>query len=577
MLSNLLNKISENKLIFFILLFILSTITIGNHETYISNLSGQYLLRSLHFFTNREFTEFSRGPLYPIINAFFYNLIGVGVKTAVYIHYTFYLLSITLVYFVSEKIFDFKVAILATVITVLSKNLLDVALSVEVAFIYTFFILLSLWFLILAMEKKEVKYFIFSGISISLGFLTKEIVLFYVFCPFLIFIIKKFRKKFYFKGLFFYFIFFVIGIFPWALLAFKNNSLNDLLGEFSSGGGANISFYGTTNYISFIIKSLTVGFFKSIINLQIKNEFAGFFVLSIIYLFLKDVVLDRRDKSIYFFTYMLSAFFMLAPFGLFLDGFRQITTNVLLLNISASYLIVKITEQILEQIDLKNKNSSAGVLFILLIFFHPSAKLLEIRLKTFDNFRFNINPKGRLNSDLVILSKKIKNLPKGSLCFNFKSDHSLMYLTELKYEYVRPKLFTYLEPKDFLDTNLKDRKNEILLIKYHPLYKSGQRRHKSLEILYKEDLINYFNVAKKTNCLIITDYDNKILDAYIDQNDLIFKNRYKLYKINDYNNIISIINNTDNKEVINFFIQSDFMKYFKDQSNEIYNILYKLK
>ena len=577
MFGNLLNKINDNKIIFLILLCFISTIAIGNHETSITNLSGQYLLRSLHLFKNQEFTEFSRGPLYPIITAFFYNLFGVGVKTAIYVHYTFYLLSIILVYFISEKIFDYKVAILATIITILSKNLLDVALSVELAFIYTFFILLSILFLTLAIDKRKIKYFIFSGISISLGFLTKEIVLFYVFSPFLILILKRFRKKFYFKGLFFYLISFIICVLPWALLAFKNNSLSDLIGEFGGGGGANISFYGASNYIFFIFKSLTLGFFKSIINLQYKNEFAGFFILSVIFIFLKDVILDRRLKSIYFFSYLIVAFFILAPFGLFLDGFRQITINIVLLNISSSYLLVKIIEYIIEQFNLKNKRSTISAIFILLIFFHPMAKLLEMRLKTFNNFQFNVTPIGRLNDDLLELSKIIKDLPNDSLCFNFKSDHSLMYLTELNYEYVRPKLFTYLQPKDFLDINLKNKKDEMFLIRYHPNFKSGQQRHRSIEILYKEDLINYFNIAKKTNCLLITDYDNKILDSYIDKNDLIFENRYKLYKVNDYDSILLIIKNTNNKKFLDSFVESDFMKYLKNESYENFKMLIKLK
>ena len=121
---NLLKTIHDNKIISLILLLLLSTLAIGSHETSITNLSGQYLLRSLHLFKNQEFTEFSRGPLYPLTISFFYNFFGIGVKTAVYIHYVFYLLSISLVYLISAKIFDYKVAILATLITILSNILI---------------------------------------------------------------------------------------------------------------------------------------------------------------------------------------------------------------------------------------------------------------------------------------------------------------------------------------------------------------------------------------------------------------------------------------------------------------------
>ena len=241
----IINWILDRKKYFLFLILILSTFTIGNHETYITNLSGQYLLRSANLFINNEFTEFSRGPLYPLIVNVFYYFFGINFKFAVFTHYCFYFFSILLIYLIAHKIYDSKAAFLAVIITILSPNLLNVALSVEVAFIYSTFILLSLWFLLNAFENKSSKFFVFSGISIALGFLTKEIILFYLLCPFLILFFKKFRSKFYVKGLFLYILSFIILILPWVFLAYKNDSLHFLLGEFKSGGGANISFMGT--------------------------------------------------------------------------------------------------------------------------------------------------------------------------------------------------------------------------------------------------------------------------------------------------------------------------------------------
>ena len=62
-----------------------------------------------------------------------------------------------------------------------------------------------------------------------------------------------------------------------------------------------------------------------------------------------------------------------------------------------------------------------------------------------------------------------------------------------------------------------------------------------------------------------------------DKNDLIFENRYKLYKINNYENIFSTINKFDNKKILDRFLESDFMKYIEDKSNENFKILIKLK
>ena len=74
----IINWILDRKKYFLFLILILSTFTIGNHETYITNLSGQYLLRSANLFINNEFTEFSRCPLYPlIVNVFYYFFLSI--------------------------------------------------------------------------------------------------------------------------------------------------------------------------------------------------------------------------------------------------------------------------------------------------------------------------------------------------------------------------------------------------------------------------------------------------------------------------------------------------------------------
>ena len=296
----IINWIFDRKKYFLFLILILSTFTIGNHETYITNLSGQYLLRSANLFINNEFTEFSRGPLYPLIVNVFYYFFGINFKFAVFTHYCFYLFSIILIYLIAQKIYDSKAAFLAVIITILSPNLLNVALSVEVAFIYSTFILLSLWFLLNAFENKSSKFFVFSGISIALGFLTKEIILFYLLCPFLILFFKKFRSKFYVKGLFLYILSFIILILPWVFLAYKNDSLHFLLGEFKSGGGANISFYGYSNYIYFIFNSLIIGFLKSMKMLTLRSELAVLFTFSFIYFFIYDFIIRKNFRLFYF-------------------------------------------------------------------------------------------------------------------------------------------------------------------------------------------------------------------------------------------------------------------------------------
>lgn len=572
------NWIFDSKKYFLFLLLILSTFTIGNHETYITNLSGQYLLRSVNLFINNEFTEFSRGPLYPLIVNLFYYFFGINFKLAVFIHYSFYLFSIILIYLISQKIYDSNAAFLAVLITVLSPNLLDVALSVEVAFIYSTFILLSLWFLLNAFETKSSKFFVFSGISIALGFLTKEIILFYLLCPFLILFFKKFRNKFYVKGLFLYILSFIILILPWVLLAYKNDSLISLLGEFRSNGGANISFYGYSNFIYFIFNSLIVGFLKSLKMLASHNELAILYVFSFIYFFIYDFIIRKNFRIFHFLIYVVVAFSLLAPFGMFLDGFRQITINILLLNILVSIFLIDIIKKTRKSEILKKFSFKFILIFLFLLPVTISlVKSTKLRFDNFQNFIINIEPIGRMNSDLISLSKRISEEKNKSLCFNFRSDHSLMYLTELNYEYIRPKLFSYIKGNDLSKTNFQSFKDDIIQVKFHPSYKSGEYRHLGLEILYKKDLLNYFLISKKSNCLIIIDRDIQILENFLDTKNLIFSDRYKLYKIDDYRDINYKIDNYDNSQVIEEFLRSDYINYLKKNFKENYNSLNKLR
>ena len=316
------------------------------------------------------------------------------------------------------------------------------------------------------------------------------------------------------------------------------------------------------------------GFLRSLKMLNSHNELAILYTVSIIYFFIYDFIIRKNFRLFHFLIYVMVAFSLLAPFGMFLDGFRQITANVLLLNILVSIFLIDVNKKISKSI-----NSKKFILrsILILLFLLPLIKSAKLRFNNFQNFSINIEPIGRMNSDLISLSNRILEEENKSLCFNFKSDHSLMYLTELKNEYIRPKLFTYIESNEIPNTNFKLLKDDILQIKFHPRYKSGEYRHLGLIILYRKDLVNFFLISKKSNCLLIIDRDMQILENFLDTKNLIFSNRYKLYKIDDYRDINSKIGNYDNAQVIEEFLRSDYFNYLEKNYKENYNSLDKLR
>ena len=157
-----------------------------------------------------------------------------------------------------------------------------------------------------------------------------------------------------------------------------------------------------------------------------------------------------------------------------------------------------------------------------------------------------------------------------------KSDHSLMYLTKLKYKYVRPKLYSYLLFENFSNEYFKERKNDIIKIRYHPNYKLKQNRYLNLEILYKEDLYNYFKIVEQNNCLLITSQESLILDEFLDEDWIEHKNRYTLYLIKDFKSIYLKIENYNIKKNINTFLQSDYSKFIKNNFEDKFKVLNNL-
>ena len=87
-------KLSIVILISFLLVYYNGTISV-----YVTNLSGQYLLRSLDLFNNEFENNFERGPIYPLLVSWLHNFFNVNAYNAVLIHFKFYILNFIIVFF----------------------------------------------------------------------------------------------------------------------------------------------------------------------------------------------------------------------------------------------------------------------------------------------------------------------------------------------------------------------------------------------------------------------------------------------------------------------------------------------
>ena len=621
-------KLSIVILISFLLAYYNGTISV-----YVTNLSGQYLLRSLDLFNNEFENNFERGPIYPLLVSWLHNFFGVNPYNAVLIHFKFYILNFIIVFFLAKKVFNFNTSLISILIFALSHELLSSAITIELSFVYSFFILFSLLVYILAIEKKKYFYFILSGSLIGLGFLTKEIILFYLFAPVLCFLFKTFREKIFIRGFLIYLLSFIIIITPWLILALNNNAHIEILGNFREGQAAHISFYGENNIFSYMFKSILTGFSNSIFFLKDKNEQFLFFICGVILFFKKKIILEKKRKNILFFSYMLIAVSLLGPFGLFMDGSRQIVVSIIILIVVASYFGTEIfysfyklikniklyfflilffiifsfiitnffnfekqffriliinsllfftIKQFISITNFKIKprfyycfNYYLNIILIL-SFIAICSRSLKYRIDTYSFSPLQIQFSGRLNSALIDLSYFIKKQNNNSICFQFKNDHSLMFLTEKKYDYVRPETFTAININDFSKNNLKDKKSEILYIKYHEKFKIDEFRYKYLTLIYKDILISYFNTIKNNKCLLVLNLDDIPIMQFIDVKPVYANGCFFVFNIKNFDNIFFNIQNFDNKKIIETFLKSDYVELLRKEYPDKFNLINEL-
>jgi hypothetical protein len=151
-----------------------------------------------------------------------------------------------------------------------------------------------------------------------------------------------------------------------------------------------------------------------------------------------------------------------------------------------------------------------------------------------------------------------------------------MFLTEKKYDYVRPEIFTTININDFSKINLKDKKGEILYIKYHEKFKIDEFRYKYLTLIYKDKLISYFNTIKNNKCLLILNLDDAPIMQFINVAPVYANGGFFVFNIKNFDNIFFNIQNFNNKKIIETFLKSDYFELLRKEYPDKSNLLNEL-
>jgi hypothetical protein len=191
----------------------------------------------LNIFLGKGFTNMDgsllvdRGPVFPLMIAASYFLLGVSPWSAFWITRIFCIANPLVIYFLGKKLYGKWVGFYAAlfILTSYSMNFWSYR---HLDAVWPFFVTLGLYFTLSGFEKRELKYFLFSGICLGMSILIKEVSFIFLCAPILIALfIAEYRKIYFAKGVVFNLCSAIIIVLPWLYYLSMHNSLNLFIGE----------------------------------------------------------------------------------------------------------------------------------------------------------------------------------------------------------------------------------------------------------------------------------------------------------------------------------------------------------
>lgn len=240
----------RNKYVYFILLFLLATVCLFSNlwigdlglDSCVYATISRAILRTndwvvLHFEHSRELGGFwQHPPLFFWMTAMSFKIFGVNEFAARFISAFLGVFTILIVYLIGFRLSNsHKIGFLSGFVLLTTQQFLDFSRKCQLDVPQAFFITLSILFLILAIQKSE-KYYILSGISAGLAFLTKGIPALAVFgIVFLFFILHKDFKFLIRPGLYIFILFFILTLCIWIIPLIQYGEFKNFLDNYLKG------------------------------------------------------------------------------------------------------------------------------------------------------------------------------------------------------------------------------------------------------------------------------------------------------------------------------------------------------
>lgn len=160
-------------------------------------------------------------PFYPILLASLYTWFGDSFVLAKLLNITCGALTISFVYLIGERVFNKAIGLISCLALVFSPFYLHYTLLIMTETVGLFFFVLSVYFILISLERRQIGYFFIAGVFFSLSNLTRTLTLVafpgYIFCIFYILRRERIgcRKAIFFAAI--YVLGVVVSLAPWLI------------------------------------------------------------------------------------------------------------------------------------------------------------------------------------------------------------------------------------------------------------------------------------------------------------------------------------------------------------------------
>lgn len=227
-----------NKFPLILLVLLISVIFFHTATIIVSPDSGWYVSKAMNIYLGRGNIdiywqpETYRAPIFSGLIAFYFRLFSPSFTSAYWVVRTFFVGNLIISYLLGKELFNKLWGVFIFLFVLTAPPIYSISHKVLLDIVMPFFVLLACYWLVLAINKERWYYFILSGVSLGIAYLTKATAGVFFAIPILLIISNPaMRKQRILKYWFLFYFMLGFTIFPWYLYLYLNgaNPFDDII------------------------------------------------------------------------------------------------------------------------------------------------------------------------------------------------------------------------------------------------------------------------------------------------------------------------------------------------------------